>query len=99
MTKKDSRRKWMWLFLGVLASLQLYAVRELLAAFALFILGFGAITLVVLTLYSLHKTWEAGVAWMVASRHPFFLAARRSFAFVEDLGRRPFRGPGSEAAS
>jgi hypothetical protein len=99
MTKKDSRRKWMWLFLGVLAALQLYAVRELLAAFALFVLGFGALAVVVLTLYSLHKTWEAGVAWMAASRHPVFLAARRSVAVVEDWGRRPFRRPGSEPAS
>jgi len=97
--KKDSRRKWMWLFLGVLGAVQLYAVRELLAAFALFVLGFGAITLVVLTLYMLHKTWEAGVAWMAASRHPFFLVARRGMATAEDWGRRPFRRPDSETAS
>jgi hypothetical protein len=99
MSKKDNRRKWMWLFLGVLAAFQLYAVRELLAAFALFVLGFGALTVFVLALYSLHKTWEAGVAWMVASRHPFFLAVRRSVGFVEDFSRRPFRRPGSEPAS
>jgi len=99
MSKKDSRRKWMWLTLAVLGALQLYAVRELLAAFALFILGFGAITLFVLTLYALHKTWEAGVAWMAASRHPVFLLARRSVAIVEDWSRRPFRRPGSEPAS
>jgi hypothetical protein len=96
MAKKDGRRKWMWLFLAVLAALQLYAVRELLAAFALFVLGFGAIATVVLTLYALHKTWEAGVAWMAASRHPVFLFARRGVAAVEDWGRRPFRRPGSE---
>jgi hypothetical protein len=96
MAKKDGRRKWMWLFLGVLAALQLYAVRELLAAFALFILGFGAIAVVVLSLYAFHKTWEAGVAWMAASRHPVFLFARRGVAAVEDWGRRPFRRPGSE---
>jgi hypothetical protein len=43
MSKRDTGRKWMWLFLVVLASLQIYAVRELLAAFALFVLGFGSI--------------------------------------------------------
>ena len=99
MSRKDSRRKWMWLFLGALVAFQLYAVRELLAAFALFLLGFGALTVFGLALYSLYKTWEAGVAWMVASRHPFFLAARRSVAVVEDWTRRPFRRPGSEPAS
>jgi len=43
MKTKDSSRKWMWWFLGVVLAMQLYFVRELLAAFALFVLGFGAI--------------------------------------------------------
>jgi len=98
MSKKDSRRKWMWLFLVVLAALQLYAVRELLAAFALFVLGFGAIAVFVFSLYFLHKTWEAGVARLAASQHPVMLAARRSVATIEDWGRRPFRRPDSEPA-
>jgi hypothetical protein len=98
MSKKDSRRKWMWLFLVVLAALQLYAVRELLAAFAIFVLGFGAIALFVGTLYFLHKTWEAGVARLVASRHPVMLAVRRSVSTMEDWALRPVRRPDSEPA-
>ena len=96
--KKDKLRKWMWLFLVVIAALQLYAVRELLAAFAIFVLGFGAIAVCVGSLYFLHKTWEAGVSWAVASRHPIFLAARRSVAGIEDFARRPIRRPDSEPA-
>jgi len=98
MSKKDSRRKWMWLFLVVLVAVQVYAVRELLAAFALFVLGFGTITLVVLSGYCLLKTWEAGVARLAASRHPVLLVTRRSLATIEDWGRRPFRRPDSEPA-
>jgi hypothetical protein len=96
---KDHLRKWMWLFLVVLAAIQVYAVRELLAAFAIFFLGFAAIALCVGSLYFLHKTWEAGVGWAVRSKHPIFLAARRSVVLVEDLARRPLRRPNSEAAS
>jgi membrane protein implicated in regulation of membrane protease activity len=99
MSTKDSRRKWMWLFLGVLAALQLYAVRELLAAFALFALGFGAIAFCVGFLYFLQKTWEAGVARAVASQHPVLLTARRGVAVVEDWARRPIHRPDSEPAS
>jgi hypothetical protein len=88
----------MWLFLAVLAAVQLYAVRELLAAFAIFVLGFGAIALFVGTLYFLHKTWEAAVAWAVASKHPVFLAVRRSVALVESWARTPIRGADSEPA-
>lgn len=98
MSKNDSRRRWMWLFLVVLAVLQVYAVRELLAAFALFVLGFGSITVVALSAYCLLKTWEAGVARLAASRHPVMLLTRRSVAAVEDWGRRPFRRPDSEPA-
>jgi len=98
MSKKDNCRKWMWLLLLVLAALQLYAVRELLAAFAIFVLGFGAIALCVGFLYFLHKTWEAGVTRVAASQHPVILAARRSAAAIEDWALRPIRRPDSEPA-
>ena len=98
MIQKDNRRKWMWLLLVALAAFQFYAVRELLAAFALFILGFAAIAVFIASLYLLQKTWEAGVTRLAASHHPVMLATRRSFALVEDLARRPIRRPDSQPA-
>jgi hypothetical protein len=98
MGMKDNLRKWMWLFLVVLAALQLYVVRELLAAFAIFILGFGAIALCIGTLYFVHKSWEAGVRWAIASKHPVFLTARRSVAMVENWARTGIRRPESQPA-
>lgn len=99
MSKRDKSRKWIWWFLGVIAAMQLYFVRELLAAFAIFVLGFSVIALVIASLYVVQKTWEAGVARLVASQHPVMLAVRRSVAAVEDFGRRPIRRPGSPAVS
>jgi len=98
MSKKDTRRKWMWLFLFVIASLQAYAVRELLAAFALFVLGFGSIAVFVAALYLAQKSWEAAVAVAVSSQNRFVLALRRSVAALEDWSRRPVRRPDSEPA-
>ena len=98
MTKKDNRRKWMWLFLLVIAALQLYVVREVLAAFALFALGFGAIAIFIASLYLFQKAWEAGLARAVASQHSAILAVRRGVIAVEDLARRAVRRPGSEPA-
>jgi len=95
---KDNRRKWMWLFLVVLGALQIYAVRELLAAFALFVLGFGVIAVVILSVYFLQKTWEAGVARLAISQNRLVLSARRTAAALEDLARRPVRRPDSEPA-
>lgn len=98
MKIKDSSRKWMWWFLGVVLALQLYFVRELLAAFALFALGFAAIALAVVSVYMLQKVWEAGVQRAADSQHLVVNLARRGVNTVEDLVRRPLRRPGSEAA-
>lgn len=98
MKTNDKSRKWMWWLLGVVVAMQLYFVRELLAAFALFAIGFAAIAFVVCGLYMMHKVWEVGVTRFVDSRHPVVNAARRGFEVMEDAARRPFRRPGSVAA-
>ncbi len=98
MKIKDKGRKWMWWFLGIVTALQLYVVRELLAAFALFAMAFAAIALVIASLYMLQKVWEVGVARLAASRHPVVNLARHGVSAVEDLARRPLRRPGSELA-
>ncbi|HMD38778.1 MAG TPA: hypothetical protein VKH15_05820 [Candidatus Acidoferrum sp.] len=98
MKNKDSKRKWMWWFLGVVVALQLYFVRELLAAFAIFAVGFAAIALVVMSLYMLQKVWETGVQRVADSQNPVVNMARRGVNSVEDLVRRPLRRPGSAAA-
>ena len=88
----------MWWFLGIVVALQLYVVRELLVVFALFAVGFVAIAFVVASLYMLQKGWEVAVTRVADSRHPAVNLARRSVDAVEELGRRPFRRPGSAAA-
>jgi hypothetical protein len=98
MKTNDKNRKWMWWFLGVVVALQLYFVRELLAAFALFAVGFVVIALAVTSLYMLQKVWEAGVQRVADSRHPVVDMARRGVNAVEDMARRPLRRPGSAAA-
>jgi hypothetical protein len=98
MKTKDTRRKWMWLFLGIVAASQLYFVRELLAAFALFALGFAGIAVCLASLYLLQKAWESGVVRLAASQNSWVLAVRRGVNAAEELGRRPIRRPDSEPA-
>jgi len=99
MSKKDKNRKWIYWFLGVIAAMQLYFVRELLAAFAIFILGFAVIGIAIGTLYFTQKVWESGVARLAASQHPVVLAARRSVNTAEDWALRPVRRAGSQPAA
>ena len=74
----DSGRKWLWGFLAVTALAQLYVVRELLAAFVIFALGFAALAFVVVSLYMLQKSWELAVASISALRRPVINIARVS---------------------
>ncbi|MDP9340212.1 MAG: hypothetical protein M3P45_15230 [Acidobacteriota bacterium] len=94
MTKTDDKsRKWMWWFLVAGVALQLYFVRELLAAFALFAAGFAVIVLLIAAAYMMQKVWQVGVARLVETRNPATSLARRAASALEELGRRPFRRP------
>jgi hypothetical protein len=66
---KDTGRVWLWSFLAVIVLAQFYVVRELLAAFAIFVLGFAALAAVVGTCYLLQKTAELALARLAALRH------------------------------
>lgn len=98
MKTKDNSRKWMWMFLAALVSLQTYFVWELLAVFALFAGGFAAIAFVIGSLYMLQRGWVVAVERIADSRHPIMVATRQGFDTLEDVARRPFRRPGSAPA-
>jgi hypothetical protein len=88
---KDTGRIWLWGFLAVIALAQFYVVRELLAAFTIFALGFVALAAVVAALYMLQKTWELAVAGLSALRRPVISLAKvtnlASVAGMASVGR------------
>src|SRR5262249_697421 len=88
MKTKDKSRKWMWWFLGVIGPMQLYFVRELLPAFALFVLRFGVIALVFGALYMIHGCCGVAVERLADSRHPVVAYTKRRLNSVEDFARR-----------
>jgi len=98
MKSKDKSRKWMWWFLGTVIALQLYFVRELIAAFALFALAFAVIGGFIGVLYLLQKAWSTAVVRVADSQHRAIGAFRRGVDAVGDFARRPLRRPGSAAA-
>jgi len=98
MKNKDKGRKWIWWFLGSLAALQIYFVQELVAALALFALAFAAMAIVITGLYLLQRSWATAVVRVANSRHPAIAVVRQGVHAMEDVARRPFRRPGSEAA-
>jgi hypothetical protein len=98
MRTKDKSRKWMWGFLASVVALQMYFVWEVLAALALFAMGFAAIAAVIGSLYMVHRVWVVTVERIADSQNPVMVATRQGIDAVEDLARRPFRRPGSAPA-
>src|SRR5437667_10966758 len=98
MKTKDESRKWMWMFLAALVSLQMYFVWELLAVFALFTVGFAAIAFAVGSLYMLHGGGALAGERIADSRQPVVVAIRQGIYTMEHGVRSTIRRPGAAPA-
>ena len=96
--KETKVRKRVALFLLVFLVLQLYFVRELIAAEVLFGLGF----LVLFTLggifYFVGAIGERSFNLLEAGARAVAPVARRGYTKIEEISQRPFRHPRSESA-
>ena len=97
MKTQDQGRKWMWGLLGAIALFQMYFVRELLAAFALFAVVFAVIATFAVGIYVAQKSWELAVGRVAESNHPAVHMARRSVNIVESFARRGVMAAGELA--
>jgi len=94
---KPLRRRVGW-GLAIFFVLQLYFVRELIAAellfgmFFLFLFVLAALSYVVGTIGMNGRTWAEAGARVVAT------SARRGFSTLEEISKKPFRHPHSESA-
>jgi len=79
-------------------ALQLYFVRELIAAELLFVLGFAALLLVGAVVYFVGAVGMRGLDLADSGIHVLADSARRGFETIEELSRKPFRHPRSESA-
>lgn len=94
---KPLRKRVSW-GLVIFLVLQLYFVRELIAAellfgmFFVFLLVLAALSYVVATIGMNGRTWAEAGARVVAT------SARRGFNTLEEISKKPFRHPHSESA-
>ena len=82
---------------AVLFFLQLYFVRELLAAELLFALGFGVFFVLGGLFYAIGAISERGFDWTELGVRVIASSARRGYAALEEISRKPFRHPRSES--
>jgi hypothetical protein len=84
--------------LGILFVLQLYFVRELLAAEILFAIGFLSLVLLGGMLYVLGAIGERGFDLTEAGVHILAVSARRGYALLEEMSRKALRPTHSGSA-
>ena len=91
-------RKRLVAAVAVFVVLQVYFVRELIAAELLFGMIFAILFVLGVLFYIVGAIGERGLGWAEVGFRFFADAARRGYALVEDLSKKPIRHPHSESA-
>lgn len=91
-------RKWLILSLAVLFVLQLYFVREMLAAEVLFGVFFVVLMILAGIFYAVGAVGERGLDLAEAGIRVAARSARWSYGALEDLSKRQFRHRHSQSA-
>jgi hypothetical protein len=98
IAEKAKVRRGMLSVLAVFFILQIYFVRELLAAELLFGMGFAVLFCLGLTIYAVGAIGERGLDAAEVGVRVVSNLARRGYASIEETSRKPFRHPRSESA-
>jgi len=96
--EKEKLRNSAVVVVAIVLVAQMYFVRELLAAELLFGLGFAILLALGGLLYAIGAISERGLDWAEAGVRVVVDSARRGYASLEDITRKPFRHPRSESA-
>ncbi len=88
----------MWIFLVAVLSVQLYFVRELLAALLLFTIGFVVLAGLALAFFLLERAGQASLVRARPLLRGICEVTRRGYGQLEALSKKPFRRPRSETA-
>jgi hypothetical protein len=98
IVEKAKVRKGLLLGIAVFFVLQLYFVRELLAAELLFGVGFAILLAVGALAYLVGSLGERGLDVAEVGVRVIGDSARRGFSALEEISRKQFRHPRSESA-
>lgn len=97
IAEKAKVRKGVLSLVAVFFILQIYFVRELLAAELLFGMGFAVLFVLGLVIYAVGAIGERGLGVAEVGIRVVSNSARRGYAGLEEISR-PFRHPRSESA-
>ena len=98
LAQKAKMKKGAITIVAIFFILQIYFVRELLAAELLFGMGFAVLFVMGLIFYMIGTLGERGYYLGEAGARVIASSARRGFDSLEEVSRKGFRGAASESA-
>ena len=88
----------MWAGLAAFVALQIYFVREMVAALLLFTGVFAIFAIIALMIYLVDRASQWSIGWAGQNARPAMQLVRRGWTLAEELSKKPFRRPRSETA-
>lgn len=91
-------RKWLWIGLAAFAALQVYLVRELVAALVLFSVIFAVVAVAALIIYLFDRAGQRTIEWAEPQTARAAVAARKALQRAEELSKKQLHRQRSETA-
>ena len=95
--RKLKLQRTIWWVLGIVFVLQVYFVRELLAAELLFLAAFAILFSIAVVVYAIGRAGERGLSWAESYGRIVAHSTKRGWSALEEISRKPFRHPRSES--
>lgn len=91
-------RKWLWIGLAAFAALQIYLVRELVAAMVLFSIMFVVVAIAALVIYLFDRAGQRTLEWAEPQTARAAQAARKALQRAEELSKKQLHRQRSQTA-
>ncbi len=95
---RQKLKRAIWCIVGIILILQIYFVRELLAAELLFGIGFAVLFFIGAIAYAIGRIGGRGLTWAESRTRVLAVSTRRGLSALAEISRKPFRHPRSESA-
>jgi hypothetical protein len=82
---ESKARKWIWIGLASLVAIQIYYVREMLAALVIFTVVFALMAAVAVVLFLLDRASQRTVAWVEPQAKQAAVLAHRAWSAAEPM--------------
>lgn len=95
---ENKARKWLWIGLAVVAALQFYYVREMIAAFVVLAVAFAVIAGAGLLIFLVDRASERTLSWIETSALAVLRTSRRGVSLASEFTAKRAAAHGAQVS-